>query len=161
MISVSSLLPPFTVLSFVHLYDISSCLFLPPLVARLKAELFFVPFRSMSACFLEVSFPFVFSHPSSIPSSFFLPFSVPSSASPATSASTGIFPPLGCVLSGISHIHHVITVIFSALRHVVLSLLLFDSSEARICRREIHEEIIFGAFRKRSISSVLILLNDK
>lgn len=32
----------------------------------------------------------------------------------------------GRVLPGISHIHHVITVIFSALRHVALPFLLFD-----------------------------------
>lgn len=34
----------------------------------------------------------------------------------------------GCVLPGISHIYHVITVIFSVLRHVALPLLPFDSS---------------------------------
>lgn len=41
----------------------------------------------------------------------------------------------GCILSGISHIHHVITVIFSALRHVALSFLLFDPFEARTLRK--------------------------
>lgn len=48
----------------------------------------------------------------------------------------------GCVLSGISHIHHVITVIFSALRHVALPFLLFDPFEARTRGREIPKEFV-------------------
>lgn len=79
---------------------------------------------------------------------FFLSFSVPSSSPPASSVPTEIFPSLGCVLSGISHIHHVITVIFSALRHVTLSVLLFYSSELRICGTEIHKKNYIWLFPK-------------
>lgn len=126
MISVSSL-PPFTVGSSVHLYDISSCLFLQPLVVRLKAELFFVPFRSMSACFLEVCFPFAFSHPFYL---FLLPsFSVSSFSLPlASSASTR-----NISFSRLCSFRYLAHPPCDYLNfHVALSLLLFDSSEARI-----------------------------
>jgi len=121
------------------------CLFLPPVpVVRLKVELFsslgvgmlsgsFFPFRS-SRSFPLLSF---FSFSLSI-------FSSASSSSPSSFlTSPGIFPSLaGYVLPGISHIHHVITVIFSALRHVALPFLFFDSFEARTRGREIRKEFI-------------------
>lgn len=64
----------------------------------------------------------------------------------------------GRILSGISHIHHVITVIFSALRHVALPFLLFDPFEARTCGREIHEEFVSrgNVIRKRSVTAITV-----
>lgn len=65
----------------------------------------------------------------------------------------------GCVLSGISHIHHVITVIFSALRHIALPFLLFDPFETRTRGREICKEFVSrdNVFRKRSADYSSIL----
>lgn len=113
-------------------YMISSLhLFFPPSY-RLFASRSNFSSRLMSACFLEVSFPF-------IPFVPFLYFSFSLSLSlflfplrsllflPRPRQRQKYFLLLhGRVLPGISHIHHVITVIFSALRHVALPFLLFD-----------------------------------
>lgn len=67
-------------------------------VVRLKAELFFVPSRSVSACFLEVSFPFVLSLLLSFFSLSISFFSVFPPSSP-TSTARGIFPSLARLCS--------------------------------------------------------------
>jgi len=93
-------------------------------------------------------FPFRSSRSFPLLSFFFFSLSIFSSASSSSSPSSfltspGIFPSLaGYVLPGISHIHHVITVIFSALRHVALPFFFFDSFEARTRGREIRKEFI-------------------
>lgn len=142
-----------------HTYMISSlCLFHPPSfpVVHFKAELFssldvgmlsgsFFPFRSLapSLCFsLSLSLSI-----SSL--SVFLLLLLP-----RPRQRQEYFLLLhGYVLSGISHIHHVITVIFSALRHVALPFLLFDSFEARTRGREIRKEFVLAImfFWKRSV----------
>lgn len=138
-------------------------------VVRLKAELFssldvgmlsgsFLPFRSFSLLLL-------FFFPPSSSSLFYFLFLGPLSLLlllPRPRHQEYFLLLHGRILSGISHIHHVITVIFSALRHVALPFLLFDPFEARTCGREIHKEFVSrdNVSRKRSVIAITVSFSN-
>lgn len=113
-------------------------------VVRFKAELFFALSYSVSVCFLEVSFPFVLSL--SLSRSLLLLL-----LSRPRQRQEYFLLLHGRVLPGISH--HVITVIFSALRQVALPFLPSDSLGARTRRRKTREEFVRFC-RKRSSKEI-------